>query len=455
MTNAPLYQALNTLLNQRFTQNVNVLEHHSKDESWHSSCAPQGVCYPHNTEEVSEIIKLCAQYQTPITAFGAGTSVEGQSIPSANSLCIDLSEMDQIVDINIQDLNCRVQAGVTRQQLNDSAQRQGLFFPIDPGANATIGGMCATRASGTNAVRYGTMKDNVLSLKAVMANGDIIETGTQARKSAAGLDLTSLLIGSEGTLAIITEITLKLHGIPDTIAAAQLPFSELGDATEFVTQVLQSGIPIARIELLDDVQINAVNAYNQMDLPETPTLFLEFHGSEAAVREQVDSVQAIAATLTPYPFAWSTLQEERNQLWKARHQALYAAKQLVANARVWTTDVCVPISKLSECLLATKKDLDEAGLLAPIVGHVGDGNFHTLMVLPEGDHAAEASAKAVNQKMIERAVAMGGTCTGEHGIGIGKKAALQFQHADTLPLMKQIKQALDPNDLLNPGKLYV
>lgn len=454
MTNTPLYQALNHLLGDRCSQNPSVLDHHSQDESWHHSQRPLLVCYPLTNEEIVQIVQICQQQNVAITPFGVGTSVEGQSIPGNNSICLDLSQMNQIMAIYPDDLQCRVQAGVTRKQLNETLRHHGLFFPIDPGADATLGGMCATRASGTNAVRYGTMKDNVLSIKAVTAAGNVIETGTRARKSSAGLDLTSLLIGSEGTLAIITEITLKLQGLPEQSATARLPFDELANATELVTQVLQCGIPIARIELLDDVQIKAVNTYKQLQLPETHTLFLEFHGSETSVKEQAQQVADLAQELTPYEFCWSTHQEEKNQLWEARHHALYAAKQLMPNARVWTTDVCVPISKLSQCLLETKADLDEAGLLAPIVGHVGDGNFHTLILLPANNEETFQKAQWANERMIKRAIQLGGTCTGEHGIGLGKKQALALQHGDTLPIMKSIKQALDPNNLLNPGKLY-
>ncbi|MDX1695265.1 MAG: FAD-linked oxidase C-terminal domain-containing protein, partial [Ketobacteraceae bacterium] len=442
MTNNALNQALNGLLADRFSCNPAVLDHHSHDESWHSACAPQAVCYATSTSEVSSIMQLCTEYQTPVTAFGTGTGLEGQATPAPGGISLDLSQMNQVLDINSDDLLCRVQAGVTRKQLNRALATQGLFFPVDPGADASIGGMCATRASGTNAVRYGTMKENVLSLRVVTASGDIIETGTSARKSAAGLDLTSLMIGSEGTLGIITEITLKVQGIPETTAVGRLAFDDLAAATRLVTQVLQFGIPIARIELMDTAQVKAVNAHSGLQLPETHTLFLEFHGSDASVREQVEVFAGLAEPLTPHSFAWSTLQEEKNQLWEARHQALYAARQLVPGARVWVTDVCVPISKLSECLLATRRDLDESGLLAPIVGHVGDGNFHALIVLPPGDSDTVHRAEAANERLIARAIACGGTCTGEHGIGIGKIRALEQQHPDTLPLMRQIKKAL-------------
>ena len=454
MTNNALYQALNELLGKGFTRARSELDHHSHDESWHSACAPQAVCYAGSSEQVSAIVQLCRRHRTPVTAFGTGTGVEGQAIPHPEGISLDLSRMNRILAINSDDLSCRVQAGVTRKQLNQALAPHGLFFPIDPGADASLGGMCATRASGTNAVRYGTMKDNVLSLQVVTAAGDIVETGTQARKSSAGLDLTSLMIGSEGTLGIITEISLKLQGIPEESAAARLCFDELANATALVTQVLQHGIPIARIELLDTTQMCAVNAYSNLQLPETHTLFLEFHGSAAGVQEQVAGVEALAAQLTPHRLAWSVHQEEKNRLWEARHQALYAARRLAPNARVWVTDVCVPISRLSDCLLDTRRDLDESDLLAPIVGHVGDGNFHALIVLPEGDNAALEKARAASDRLTRRAIACGGTCTGEHGIGLGKLSALQQQHPDTLPLMRQIKQALDPDNILNPGKLY-
>ncbi len=450
----PLQQQLQDLLGDRYGIQPHTLQAHSQDESWHQPTTPAAVCFAQTREEVQAIVQACQASQVPITPFGAGTSVEGHSIPSPGAISLDLSQMNTIEAIWTDDMSCQVQAGVTRLQLNQALRSHGLFFPVDPGANATLGGMCATRASGTCAVRYGTMKHNVLGLTAVLADGSVIHTGSRAKKSAAGYDLTSLLIGSEGTLGIITDITLQLHPLPETIALARVAFSSLENTLHMVVQLLQSAIPVARIELLDAAQILAVNQHQSLHLPIKPTLFIEFHGSAQYVQEQAQWAQEIANQIEPTEFIWSNQQEEMNALWLARHQALYAAKALVPNSRIWTTDVCVPLSQLPECLLQTQQDIDESQLQAPIVGHVGDGNFHLLIVLPKDDKQSLAKAQALNERLIERALKAGGTCTGEHGIGLGKKAALQQEAGPALLVMKTLKQALDPNNLLNPGKMF-
>ncbi len=448
---------LNTLLSQfpeQLDQSKHGLEQHSSDESWHPKQHPIAVIYPTSTQDVSGIASLCHQYNIPMSIFGAGTSVEGQSIPAPNSLCIDMSRMNSLLNLHSDDQDCQVQAGLRRLELNEKIRDQGLFFPVDPGANASIGGMCATRASGTNAVKYGTMKHNVLGLTAVTANGTIIHTGGRARKSASGYDLTSLLIGSEGTLAIITEVTLRLHGTPENTAVASVQFQNLGALTQLVFQVLQMGIPVARVELLDKPAIKAVNHYAHLQLPEDHTLFFEFHGSMQSIREQTDSVEELSKALGGSQFSWATKQEDKNRLWKARHNVLYAAKATQPNSTIWTTDVCVPISSLAQCILDIHKDIQSSGLLAPIVGHVGDGNFHLLIVIPNNDDDALQQAKDLNEKLIHRALAMGGTCTGEHGIGKGKKHWLIEEHGNAVDLMKTIKSSLDPSNLLGRGNIF-
>jgi D-lactate dehydrogenase (cytochrome) len=367
---------------------------------------------------------------------------------------IDLTGLDQILEVQAEDLTCRVQAGVTRKQLNRDLRHSGLFFPIDPGADASLGGMTATAASGTNAVRYGTMRENVMGLTVVLADGRIVRTGGRTRKSAAGYDLTRLFIGSEGTLGIITEVALRLYGIPEAISSAVCGFESLEGAVNSVILTIQSGIPVARIELLDEVQMDAVNRYSDLDYPVLPTLFFEFHGSDAAVAEQAERVGEIARELGGGDFRWTKHTEDRNKLWQARHDAYYAALALRPGAKGWATDVCVPISRLADCILETKADIVEAGLLAPLVGHVGDGNFHLVFVLDPEDEAEFARADKVNRRMIERALAMEGTCTGEHGIGSGKIEFLEREHGDGVAVMRQVKNALDPGGILNPGKIF-
>jgi len=449
----PLVSELREIVGDRLSTSDAVREQHGKDESFHETAAPDAVVFAESTEEVSRVVEVCARRRVPIIAFGTGTSLEGHVQALHGGVCVDLSQMDAVLEVNDEDLDCRVQAGVTRKQLNTYLRDTGLFFPIDPGANASIGGMTATRASGTNAVRYGTMRDNVLGLTVVLADGRVIRTGGRARKSSAGYDLTRLFVGSEGTLGVITEIQLRLYGIPEAISSAVCSFPTLEGAVNAVILTIQSNIPIARIELLDEVQMDGVNRYSGFDYPVQPTLFFEFHGTENGVREQAETVGEIAREFGGGDFQWAVKQEERNKLWQARHDAYYAALAMRPGAKGWATDVCVPISKLAECILETRRDIDESGLLTPIVGHVGDGNFH-LVFLVDPENAEEmARAEAVNERMVMRAIAMGGTCTGEHGVGYGKLGFLEHEHGEALSVMRQIKRALDPENLMNPGKI--
>jgi D-lactate dehydrogenase (cytochrome) len=444
---------LTALLGDRFTTSLPVREHHGKDESYHTPCPPDGVAFANSTEEVSAIVKICAKHKLPVIPFGTGTSLEGGIAALAGGITIDLSGMQQILRVSPEDLDVTVQAGVTRKQLNEHLRDTGLFFPIDPGANASLGGMTATRASGTNAVRYGTMRENVLGLTVVLADGRIIKTGGRARKSAAGYDLTRLFVGSEGTLGIITEVTLKLYGIPEAISSAVCAFQTIKGAVDTVIQTIQVGVPVARIELLDEVQIDAVNKYSKLDYAVAPTLFFEFHGTEAGVKEQAEMVAAIAQEHGGMEFAWATRPEDRSKLWQARHDAYYAALALRPGSKGWPTDVCVPISRLADCILETKQDLAESNMLAPMVGHVGDGNFHLVYVLDPENPAELAEAQRLADKMVTRALEMGGTCTGEHGIGYGKMAFLEQETGEAFNVMGDLKRAFDPDNLLNPGKV--
>jgi D-lactate dehydrogenase (cytochrome) len=430
-----------------------VREQHGRDESYHPSAPPDAVVYCTETDQVAAVVRACAERGVPIIPFGTGTSLEGHVAALSGGVCIDLSRMDKILTVNAEDMDVTVQAGVRRKALNDYLRDTGLFFPIDPGADASLGGMTATRASGTNAVRYGTMRENVLSLTVVMADGRVIRTARRARKSSAGYDLTRLFVGSEGTLGVITEVTLRLYGIPEAVVAAVCPFPDLESAVNTVILTIQSGIPVARIELLDEAQMDAVNKYSKLDYAVKPTLFFEFHGSDAGVREQVENVKAIAADFGADDFQWATKAEDRNKLWQARHDAYYAAIALRPGCRGIATDVCVPISKLAECILETRKDIDASGLCAPIVGHVGDGNFHIVFVV-DPDNADEMKrAEAVNERMVMRAIALDGTCTGEHGVGYGKIDFLTAEHGEALVAMRAVKQALDPQNIMNPGKI--
>ncbi|MCE7999368.1 MAG: FAD-binding protein [Rhodobiaceae bacterium] len=444
---------LQTLLGDRLQVTAAVRDAHGHDESWHETHAPDAVAFATSTEEVAQIVRICAAKQVPVIAFGTGTSLEGQVSAVQGGITVDLSQMNEVLDVHAADLDCRVQAGVTRKQLNTYLRDTGLFFPIDPGADASLGGMAATRASGTNAVRYGTMRDCVLSVTAVLATGEIVTTGGRARKSAAGYDLTRLLVGSEGTLGIITELTLKLQGIPEAIAGGICPFESLDGAIDAVIETIQTGLPVARIEVLDEVQVAACNAYSGLDLPICPMLFLEFHGTDAGVKEQSERFAAIASEHQGGDFTWTTQAEERTRLWEARHNAYYASLALEPGKKGMTTDVCVPISNLARCLRETKADLDASFLTAPIVGHVGDGNFHTIMLIDPENRRDMAEARRLHDRMVRRALALEGTCTGEHGIGLGKMAFLEEEAGQGVDMMRTIKRALDPRNILNPGKI--
>ena len=444
---------LRELLSERLSTSEAVRQQHGKDESFHETAAPDAVAFATSTEEVAAIVKICARHKIPVIAYGTGTGLEGQVQALHGGVCIDLSQMNAILQVNADDLDCRVQPGVTRKQLNNDLRDRGLFFPVDPGADASLGGMSATSASGTNAVRYGTMRENVLGLSVVLADGRVIRTGGRARKSAAGYDLTRLFVGSEGTLGIITEVQLRLYGIPEAMSAAVCSFPTLEGAVQTVTQTIQMGIPVARIELLDEFQMDAINRYSDLAYPVQPTLFFEFHGSESGVREQAECVGEIAAEFGGGDFQWATRQEDRNKLWQARHDAYYAAMALRPGCKGWATDVCVPISRMTECLLETRKDIDESGLLAPIVSHAGDGNFHLVFLVDSEDKEELARASAVNDRMVARALAAGGTCTGEHGVGYGKIEFLKAEHGEAVSVMRQIKTALDPDNIMNPGKI--
>src|SRR5579875_3117656 len=430
-----------------------MLEQHGASEAHFPTYLPDAVVFAQSTEDVVDLVRLCAAHKVPVVPFGAGTSIEGNAAPIHGGVSLDLSEMNAILAVNAEDFDCTVQAGVRREQLNEHLRDLGLFFPIDPGANATIGGMASTRASGTNAVRYGTMREAVLSLRVVTADGRDIRTARRARKSAAGYDLTRLFVGSEGTLGIITELTVRLYGIPEAISAAVCAFPDIENAVEAVILTIQSGVPVARIELLDDTQMAAINAYSKLDHKVAPTLFFEFHGSPAAVAEQTDTVKEIAADHGGDDFRWATTPEDRSKLWQARHDAYYAALALRPGSKGWATDVCVPISRLAECIRLTKEDLAKSSVPTALVGHVGDGNFHLVFMI-DPDHPEEiVEAAQLNERMVTRALAMEGTCTGEHGIGYGKMDLLVAEHGEAIAVMRTIKRALDPNNLLNPGKI--
>ncbi|HEX8442578.1 MAG TPA: FAD-linked oxidase C-terminal domain-containing protein [Allosphingosinicella sp.] len=450
-----LAAALSDSFADRLLTSPAALAQYAGSESHHGERAPDLVVRPQSVEQVQQIVRAAADHGVPVVPWGAGTSLEGNAAAVAGGLCLDLSAMDRVLEVSADDLLCVVEPGVTREQLNAELRATGLFFPVDPGADATLGGMIATRASGTNAVRYGTMRENVLALKVVLADGTLIRTGSRARKSSAGYDLTHLFAGSEGTLGIIVEATLRLHGLPEAVLAGTWPFETLDGAIQTVIATIQSGIPVARMELLDPAAIRACNRYAQLDLPERPTLFIELHGSPAGVQEQLAMIQAIGAELGGGELARAAETEARARLWKARHQALPAARAMVPGAVTWVTDVCVPISRLAEAIAQAQSAIAEKGLLAPILGHVGDGNFHVFFVLHPDDERAWAAAHEVNDAMIEHALSVGGTCTGEHGIGIGKREALVREHgSEAVLLMRRIKDELDPNGLLNPMKLF-
>jgi D-lactate dehydrogenase (cytochrome) len=446
-------QELKELLGDRLNTSNSVRLHHAKDESFHLPAEPDAVAFPKSTSEVSEIVAICSRHHMPVIPFGTGTAMEGGVNATVGGLSLDMSLMNKILSVSNEDMDCRVQAGVTRKQLNEYIRDQGVFFPIDPGADASIGGMAATRASGTNAVRYGTMREAVLSLTVVLPNGRIVKTSTHARKSSAGYDLTRLFVGSEGTLGVICEISLRLYAIPEAISAAVCSFPSLAGAIDTVIETIQMGIPIARIELMDSVAIDAVNQYSKLDYPLTPHLFLEFHGTESWVAEQAEIVSALAHDNGSGDFVWVREMEERNKLWQARHNLAYAARALRPGAEIFSTDVCVPISRLTQCILETSADIAQIGIPMPIVGHVGDGNFHVVPAVDPTNNEEMEVIEAFHKRLILRAISMGGTCTGEHGIGQGKKEFLEEELPAGVMVMRVIKQALDPDSLFNPGKV--
>src|SRR5947207_902806 len=447
-------RALTARFGNRVVTSRAVRQQHGNTVTWIENQPPDAVVFPQSTEDVQEIVRLCASHRVPIIPFGTGTSLEGHVNAPQGGVSVDVRDMNQVLAVHAEDLDCVIQPGITRKALNEYLRDQGVFFPIDPGADASLGGMAATRCSGTNAVRYGTMKDNVLSLKVVTASGELMTTARRAKKSSAGYDLTRLFVGSEGTLGVITELTLKLSGIPEAISGGVCPFPSVGAACNAAIATIQSGIPVARIELLDEVQVKATNLYSKLALPEVPMLFVEFHGSPAGVAEQSERFGEIARDLGGGPFNWATKPEDRTRLWQARHDAYWAGRALRPGAQAVATDVCVPISRLAECVTETQRDLAETGLTAPILGHVGDGNFHLTLLVDMAEAAEVEKAKGLCERMVERALAMDGTSTGEHGVGQGKMKYLAGELGrPALTAMAAIKQALDPDDIMNPGKI--
>ncbi len=447
---------LRDLLADRLVTGEAVRAHHARGQDAFPPVLPDAVAFVQTTDEVSRVLALCHAERVPVVAFGTGTSLEGHVTPIQGGISLDLSRMDAVLEINQADMDCRVQAGVTHRALNVFLRDSGLFFPVDPGADASIGGMCATRASGTNAVRYGTMRENVLGLTVVLADGTKIRTGGRVRKSAAGYDLTRLFIGSEGTLGVITEISLRLHPIPEAMSSAVCQFPTLADAVETVVDAMQAAVPVARIELLDEVQMAACIAYSKLDaLAPLPTLFLEFHGSTASVAEQAETVQALAADHGAEKFRWASDADERARIWRARHDAYWAALALRPGHQGIATDAIVPLSRLVEAILGAKEDIAASGLVAPIVGHVGDGNFHLVILVPPEPDGMDR-AWALDRKIVARALALGGSCSGEHGVGLGKREFLRLEHGpDVLDVMRSLKTALDPRGILNPGKIFL
>ena len=441
-------------LGNRLVTSRAVREQHGHTTTWIPNQPPDAVVFPQATEDVQEVVRLAAAHRVPVIAFGTGTSLEGQVNAPRGGISLDFRDMHRVLAVHAEDLDCVIEPGITRKALNEYLRDRGLFFPLDPGADASLGGMAATRCSGTNAVRYGTMKDNVLALKAVLADGAVMSTGRRAKKSSAGYDLTRLLVGAEGTLGIITELTLKLSGIPEAIASGVCPFPSVEAACNATILTIQSGIPVARIELLDALQVRACNAYSKLSLAESPMLFLEFHGTDAGVAEQSQRFGEIARDFGGGPFDWATRAEDRSRLWQARHDAYWAACRLRPGTKALSSDVCVPISRLAECVTATQEDAAASHFIAPIVGHVGDGNFHMLLMIDTGDSAEVKRAEDLLERLVERALAMDGTCTGEHGIGQGKMKYMQAEYGEpALAAMRAIKKALDPLDILNPGKI--
>jgi D-lactate dehydrogenase (cytochrome) len=451
---ASTLEKLTARFGNRLITSQAVREQHAHTTTWLPTQPPDAVVMAQETADIQDVVRICARHGVPVIAFGTGTSLEGQVNAPAGGVCIDLRDMNRVLEVHAEDLDCVIEPGLTRKALNEHIRDQGLFFPIDPGADASLGGMASTRASGTNAVRYGTIRENVLALKVVRADGEIIKTGTRAKKSSAGYDLTHLFIGAEGTLGIICELTLKLRGIPETIAAAACSFATLGGACQAVILAIQTGIPLARIELLNTEQVSACNAYSKLMLPETPLLLLEFHGTANEVAEQSRNFGEIAKECGGGDFTWTTKPEDRTKLWQARHDAYWAVKALRPGAGVLATDVCVPISRLADCVTETEADLKRLNLLSPIVGHVGDGNFHCSLVCDINDPNEMARGEEFMHRLVERALAMGGTCTGEHGIGQGKQKFLEPELGpEALEVMRALKRALDPENIFNPGKI--
>ncbi|MGE4336749.1 MAG: FAD-binding oxidoreductase [Pigmentiphaga sp.] len=448
------FDALREHFGERFSQSAAVREHHGRDESAYPAMPPDAVVFAESTDDVAAAAAICHTYDTPLIAYGAGSSVEGNFLAIEGGVVIDLSRMNAVIAVHPEDLTVTVQAGVTRKQLNDHLRDTGLFFPIDPGADASLGGMCATRASGTNAVRYGTMRENVVNLTVVTASGQVLRTARRARKSSAGYDLTRLFVGSEGTLGIITEVTVKLYPLPEAVSAAICHFPTVDDAVRAVIEIIQMGIPVARVELMDTTTVRAVNRYSKLTLRESPLLLFEFHGSEAGVQEQAQIVRDITDSHQGEDFEWATQPEDRTRLWSARHNVYFAGINLRPGCRANTTDVCVPISSLAKCIAQTNLDLAKASFPALVVGHVGDGNFHVQMLLDPEDPAEYDEAEAINHRLVERALAMDGTCTGEHGVGLHKMPFLTLEHGDVgVEIMRSLKHALDPRNILNPGKV--
>ena len=448
-----MLEALSRRFADRFSTGEAIRAQHGKDESTFALAPPDAVVFPQSTEEVATIVQLAAAHRVPVIPFGAGSSLEGQLLAIEGGISIDLTQMNRIIAVRSDDLDATVQAGVSRLALNQHLHDTGLFFPLDPGADATLGGMAATRASGTNAVRYGTMRENVLAMTVVMADGSIVQTGTRARKSAAGYDLTRLIIGSEGTLAIITELTVRLHPQPEAISAAKCAFPSVRAAVETVIRTIQLGVPVARCELLNVASVRAINRHSKLGLAEMPMVFFEFHGSPASVKEQAETVQSIADDLGGDGFEWSTTPEERSRLWKARHEAYFATLALRPNCRVLSTDACVPIARLADCIDQTEADIARSSLPIILLGHIGDGNFHLGINVDPNRPEEMAEAEAINHRLVKRAITTGGTCTGEHGIGMGKIDFLAQEHPSGVGVMQTIKRALDPLNILNPGKM--
>lgn len=446
------------ILKQRFGERAQtgqaIREQHGHTTTYVPTQAPDIVIFAHNTQDVQEVVRICAEHKVPVIAFGAGSSLEGQVNAPAGGVSIDLTQMNRVLAVHAEDLDCVIEPGITRRELNEYLRDTGLFFPIDPGANATLGGMASTRASGTNAVRYGTMRENVLALKAVMPDGRLIETSKRVKKTAAGYDLTRLLIGSEGTLGIITELTLKLQGIPQAVSGGICPFPDVESACRAVIETIQMGIPVARIELVNKLQMEALILHSKLPYEAQPYLFVEFHGTETGVAEQAEIFGEIAAENGGGEFSWTNDPEERDRLWRARHDAYLASFLLRTGAKV-STDVCVPISRLADCIAETEKDLAESALIAPIVGHVGDGNFHLLLLLDTDDASEMERAEDFMDRLVRRAIAMEGTCTGEHGIGQGKMKYLPMELGEATDYMRMIKKAIDPDNIMNPGKILI